>query len=231
MFSFSAEPPAIKPSFARDAAEYVRNGDIERAIELCTRGTAAFPRYATGYLMLGKCYESLGQAAESLVEYRRALNILPDNLELQQLVKHAEEREQKQIKKLAREQEKKLEAKKETTIINDFPAQNSSGNQTGIEHLAKRLQDVTRLQPVPPPNSTMNSELTENHHGFVTETMAEIYASQGTYGESIRAYREILKRHPEKKERFEKRIRELEQLRTNQHKEKKSEGPNTTKAS
>jgi len=229
MFSFSAEPPAIKPSFAREAAEYARDGDIERAAELCARGTAAFPRYATGYFILGKCYETLGRTAESLVEYKRALNILPDNLEIQQLVRQAEEREQKQIKRLAKEQEKKLEENR-TTLINDVPAQNP-GDQTEIEDLTKRLQNVTRLRPNPAPNSNMNSELTEKHQGFVTETMAEIYASQGTYAESIRAYLEILKRHPEKKERFEKRILELEQLRTNQHKEKKFEGPNNTKAS
>ena len=42
---------------------------------------------------------------------------------------------------------------------------------------------------------------------FVTATMAEIYAAQGTYAESIKAYQEILKHHPEEKERFEKRIK------------------------
>lgn len=231
MFSFSAEVPDIEPSFAREAARHLLDGDIQRAIELCTRGIAAFPHYATGYFVLGKCYEALGRTVESLVEYRRALNMLPDNPEVQLLVKHAEEKEQKEFQKFAKEQEKKLEGKKETVPVEEFLAKKPTSEESAIEYLAKRLQDVKRMQP----NTSSTFEPDRMQPGseqrFITVTMAEIYASQGVFNESIKAYQEILKQHPEEKERFEKRIRELEELRSNQQLEKKLEGPNNKKAS
>lgn len=231
MFSFSAEIPDIAPSFAHDAARHLLDGDIHRAMELCTRGVAAFPHYATGYFVLGKCYEALGRTVESLVEYRRALSILPDNLEVQQEVKHAEEKEQKEFQKFAKEQEKKLEGKKEPVPVEQFLSRQPTSEESAIEYLAKRLQDAKRMQPNASPTSEPDPVQPGSEQRFVTVTIAEIYASQGAFNESINAYQEILKRYPEEKERFEKRIRELEELRTNQQHEKKLEGPINKKAS
>ncbi len=230
MFSFSAEIPEVDPSFARVAAQHLLDGDIHRAVDLCTRGIAAFPRYATGYFVLGKCYESLGRTVESLVEYRRALSILPDNSEVQLLVKHAEEKEQKEFQKFAKEQEKKLDGKKETVPVEQFLAKQPAAEESAIEYLAKRLQDVKRMKPETSSASEPDAVEPGNELRFVTVTMAEIYASQGAYREGIKAYREILDQRPEEKERYEKRIRELEELQTNQR-EKKLEGPNNKKAS
>lgn len=46
---------------------------------------------------------------------------------------------------------------------------------------------------------------------IVTPTLAEIYATQGAYREAIRTYSLLLDRRPEERERFEQRIRELEE--------------------
>ncbi|MEO8167152.1 MAG: tetratricopeptide repeat protein, partial [bacterium] len=154
MFSFSAETSAVDPSFARAAAQHLLDGDIHNAVDLCTRGIAAFPQYATGYFVLGKCYESLGRTVESLVEYRRALQLLPDNPEVQSLVRHAEEKEQREFQKFAREQEKKLEGRKETVPVEEFLAKQTPPEESAIEYLAKRLKDVKRMQP----NITSGSE-------------------------------------------------------------------------
>ncbi len=231
MFSFSTELPAVDPSFARAAAQHLLDGDIHRAIDLCTRGIAAFPHYATGYFVLGKCYESLGRTVESLVEYRRALEILPDNPEVQLLVKHAEEKEQKEFQKFAKEQEKKLEGKKETVPVEKLLEKKPAAEESAIEYLAKRLQDVKRMQPNMSSGSEPEPLQSGTEQRFVTVTMAEIYASQGAYTESIKAYQEILKQRPEEKERCEKRIRELEELKANQLRDRKLEGPNNKKAS
>jgi tetratricopeptide (TPR) repeat protein len=47
---------------------------------------------------------------------------------------------------------------------------------------------------------------------IVTPTLAEIYAAQGAYREAIRTYTQLVDRRPEEKDRFEQRIRELEEI-------------------
>jgi hypothetical protein len=48
---------------------------------------------------------------------------------------------------------------------------------------------------------------------MVTATLAEIYASQGEFGEAIDAYRKLAEQRPGSAERYQKRLRELEELR------------------
>jgi tetratricopeptide (TPR) repeat protein len=57
-------------------------------------------------------------------------------------------------------------------------------------------------------------EASSNHapDEIVTPTLAEIYADQGAYQEAIRTYKLLLHRKPEKREHFEQRIRQLEDI-------------------
>ena len=47
---------------------------------------------------------------------------------------------------------------------------------------------------------------------IITPTLAEIYADQGAYQEAIRTYKLLVDRKPEKREHFEQRIRQLEEI-------------------
>jgi tetratricopeptide (TPR) repeat protein len=47
---------------------------------------------------------------------------------------------------------------------------------------------------------------------IVTPTLAEIYADQGAYQEAIRTYKLLVGRKPQERERFEQRIRQLEEI-------------------
>jgi len=50
----------------------------------------------------------------------------------------------------------------------------------------------------------------------VTPTLAEIYAKQGWYDDAIKAYRALAVSKPAEKEKFESRIKELEELKKQQ---------------
>ena len=49
--------------------------------------------------------------------------------------------------------------------------------------------------------------------GFVTPTLAEIYAKQGWFDDAIKAYKTLARNKPAEKEKYEKRIAELEELK------------------
>lgn len=226
----------ISPSFAREAAEHLRDGNIQSAIELCLAGTKAFPNYATGNFVLGKCYDAFGRNVEALVAYREALRKLPGNPTLQTLVKNAEEKEQEEFRKAVEEQEKRFEGKNDTILTEQPLAEEppATKEESAIEYLAKRLQDVKRINPQKQVASEQSSAIPAGgvrSLKIVTATMAEILAGQGEYVEAINAYKELQKEHPDEEEKYLKRIGELQQLRAIQQKEKHPDSPENKKAS
>jgi len=106
--------------------------------------------------------------------------------------------------------------------LNAAPAERetaSSPTET-IENLAEKLQSAKRITPVIDlsTKATIPSSETDTpaSTGFVTPTLAEIYAKQGWYDDAIKAYRTLCVNKPAEKDRFEKRIAELEELKNQQ---------------
>ncbi len=199
----------ISATFAREAVDCLREGDVHRAMTLCTEGTSAYPDYAMGHLVLGKCYEAFGRTAEALAEYRRALGTLPDNPTLIALVRKAEEKERGEFQRFVAEQEKQFQkapAPPPTPPGGEPPVH----SDPTIEHLTQELERRRREKPS---SVSSNAEATppppERNHAIVTPTTAEIFAGQQLYEEALKIYRELADAQPGK---YDARIRELERL-------------------
>jgi tetratricopeptide (TPR) repeat protein len=55
-------------------------GMLEEALEICARGVGAHPRYASGYVVQGKCLYDSGRVADALAAFERVLILDPKNL-------------------------------------------------------------------------------------------------------------------------------------------------------
>jgi tetratricopeptide (TPR) repeat protein len=193
------------PLFARLASCYLKEERIAEAVALCVEGLKSFPDYSTGHLILGQCYEAQGRNVEALLEYRRVLKAVPDNPRVKSLVVQTEEREQKAFKAFAEERARTIDAKKGSLTLEGFLS----------ESLPPKATKPTDDHPERPSEGTA-------HNKIVTPTLAEIYASQGEYGEAIEAYRRLLRERPGESQRFQTRIGELEDLAKAQQAESKS---------
>jgi hypothetical protein len=98
----------------------------------------------------------------------------------------------------------------------------SASIQNNIEEIANKLKDAKKITPVidlaqkeTPPASEQDLPVSM---GFVTPTLAEIYAKQGWFDDAIKAYKALARNKPGEKERFEKRIEELEKLKSQSNK-------------
>ena len=67
------------PLFARLADLYLNRGKTEEALEVCRRGCQHFPDYATGFLVLSKCYEAQGEVEQARDALDQSLRIDPVN--------------------------------------------------------------------------------------------------------------------------------------------------------
>jgi hypothetical protein len=102
----------------------------------------------------------------------------------------------------------------------ELPMSDSIQNQ--IEEIANRLKSAGKITPVIDMAQKETSPASEQDlpvsMGFVTPTLAEIYAKQGWFDDAIKAYRALARTKPGEKDRFEKRIEELEKLKSQSNK-------------
>lgn len=89
-----------------------------------------------------------------------------------------------------------------------------------IEEIAEKLKEARRITPVinlaDRSSATPSEADTPSETGFVTPTLAEIYAKQGWYDDAIKAYKTLATGKPAEREKYENRIRELEELKKQQ---------------
>lgn len=67
------------PLFARLADLYLESGRPEHALEICLKGCEDFPDYATGFMILARCYETSGAVEEARDALDQALRLDPVN--------------------------------------------------------------------------------------------------------------------------------------------------------
>ena len=92
-----------------------------------------------------------------------------------------------------------------------------TGVQDKIEELTNKLQNAGKITPVinfaQKETPAASEQDTPAGMGFVTPTLAEIYAKQGWFDDAIKAYKTLAHNKPAEKEKYEKRIAELEELK------------------
>ena len=215
---------AASPWFARVAADLLDSGDIKEALRISVEGTRVFPRYTTGRLVLGRCYEALGSHVEAMLEYRRVLEVFPDNPLVRELLKRAEQREEQGFDAFASEWQARWQGKKDRLTFEEYVGPPRAGTDQSMEQIIEQLESAPRRIPVQdaPPQPEEPREAPASPARFVTATLAEIYASQGEYDEAIEAYRTLAAQRPGSAGRYQKRLEELEELKRTQ------QGPEAT---
>ncbi len=179
----------ISPRFVVQATALLAAGNIESAVEACRAGITRYPWYATGYWVLGKCYEAQGNLAAAGQQYGEVAARLPGVPS----VKNAVER---------------------TRVPGSTPLVQGAGEGTDVDALLRRLQEAKR--PIPAASGAdmplVDISTPHGESSIVTVTLAEIYAKQGEYREALEAYRKLLQQCPDEAGRHAVRIAELERL-------------------
>ena len=179
----------ISPRFVVQATALLGAGNIESAMEACRAGIARYPWYATGYWVLGKCYEAQGNLAAAGKQYGEVAARLPGVPS----VKNAVER---------------------TRVPGSTPAVQRPGEGTDVDALLRRLQEAKRSILPASGTDTPLVDISTPHgeSSIVTVTLAEIYAKQGEYREALDAYRKLIQQRPDEAGRHAIRVAELERL-------------------
>ncbi|MFM8473813.1 MAG: hypothetical protein ACKOBV_09890 [Candidatus Kapaibacterium sp.] len=103
----------------------------------------------------------------------------------------------------AQKSSRKPSKQERTARTNDVP-------RTHLEELAQRLEKVRTPVTEEPDGITTRGAAEGVEPTMVTETMAKIYEQQGFTEQAIKAYRQLARVKPEKRDEFERRIAALE---------------------
>ena len=271
------------PLFARLADLYLSTNQSTEALKLCEAGVQTYPSYATGYVILGKCYSALNENSKARLAFAQALHLAPFNQLARKLLDEipftsdepiqnpeiestdttppaAETAVQEESLPMQNVDEPLLtaepiaeapveeEAVQETvqqgivetppvesaelSSVDEYIQQHSANagteklvsldeyldraaeptvpEPTGLDSLATQLENAGRIVPQEPEPSLSPEESAPLDSIVITPTLAEIYASQGEYGAAIQAYEILIYSKPNERERFEKRISELQ---------------------
>jgi predicted Zn-dependent protease len=201
------------PWFARLASVYLEQGEPGTALQVCREGMRNHPRYITGNLILAKCYDALGRRIEAVLEYRRVLEVLPDNQTVKDVVRQLERQEQVAFEAFVQRRQEELGSAGGTVSFEQYNASQADSQESSVDFLIKQLQEVRKITPQNQEEQAKDVSVGDGDAAakIVTETLAEIYASQNEYGEAIKAYQKLVKLRPEESDRYQKRLAELEE--------------------
>jgi tetratricopeptide (TPR) repeat protein len=209
--------------FAPVADACRKAGMLDEALEICARGVGAHPRYASGYVVQGKCLYDAGRAGDAQAAFERVLDLDPKNLvALKYLgMLHAERGESdlaceyfehilaldpdnREILSCVEDVELagprapqasvRAEAETEMQTLTDVVTDMDAADDVDAQDEVAVLPDMEDDAFEGEPITLVDESVTSDE--IATMTLADIYATQGYHSRALKIYREVLKRQP-----------------------------------
>jgi tetratricopeptide (TPR) repeat protein len=197
-------------------------GMLEEALEICARGVGEHPRYASGYVVQGKCLYDAGRTADARAAFERVLALDPKNLVALKFlgILHAESGDSARAAEyfehiLALDpDDREIRSRIEDVEIAGIHAPNASvraetetlSDIDVSDDVPDTLPDAVDEEPAILPDMeddafegepiTLGDESVTSDE-IATMTLADIYASQGYHSRALKIYREVQKRQPD----------------------------------
>ncbi len=222
------------PLLVRLAWLYLESGNVEKAMALCNKAIKKYPDYSTAHLVMAKCYIEMGAYSKALEELNRVIEILPDSkfvIDLISKIALKQKREEPQIKEKIKEEIKPPTIKITKDIYDEvFKLPNldelektATTEKSAVTTQASYLDELIKRIEIGKTekkdkkitaeliSEAPEEELTYENIELVTPALAEILEKQGAFEEAIKVYRKLIEQRPYEKEKYEQRIKELEE--------------------
>ncbi len=198
------------PLFLRAADFYLINNDPQTAYSILENGLKIFPEHPLAHILMGKVHHALGNIEES----ESFLRIGCELLNSEQTFAYY-----KNKFKLPDKKKSPFDSSRGNIFMNspedfifDEEVTNTKSSliEDNLNELAEKLInariDRSEVKPVSENNQ---KEYNPDRSKLATETLANIYLSQGQKSEAIKVYELLADRNPEKREYYLKKIRDL----------------------
>jgi tetratricopeptide (TPR) repeat protein len=201
-------------------------GMLEEALEICSRGVGEHPRYASGYVVQGKCLYDSNRKGDALAAFERVLGLDPKNLvALKYLgMLHAEQGDSERAAEyfehilaldpddrdirsriedieLAAPHAPHASVRAEAETLSDVVL-DAQSDATPAAVVAEETETEVAVLPDMEDDAFEGEPITLGDESvtsdeIATMTLADIYASQGYGSRALKIYREVHKRQPD----------------------------------
>jgi len=182
------------PLFARVAEAELNDGHVDQALKILEEGFNNYPDYITARLIFVEALAKKG-------EYKKVIDIMEElrpSLDDDELINYY-------LEKIEEERAK-------TEIEKDFLLGEKKSLEDNLENLAEVISKA-KIPPVDANKSNKNNEdFSSMGKQFISETLANIYFSQGNYNEALEIYQKLLEISPNKVEHLKEKIEETKKL-------------------
>lgn len=199
------------PLFLRTAAFHIQNKDAETAISILETGQQIFPNHPLSFLLLGKAYQLFGDVQKTEAYLKKASDILDDESVYLYYKKELNLPERKRSP---------FDSSRGNIFINskDFDESNNNEfeptkNKSVDDNLRQIADKLLNARIDRKEAFSSNQSIGQNYNldksKLASETLANIYISQGQINEAIKIYEHLAQIKPEKKEHYIEKIKNL----------------------
>lgn len=181
------------PLFVRVANGEIEKNNPEKAVEILNDGLAVYPNYPVAHILLGKALMLLGKYRESLDSYRKGSELINSPEVYDYYLQEVENLKKQRIL---------FETSHKPGFIAAVDNENTKDRKISLE---KELSSFDSL------NDNKITPVTRKPGGdsIVSETLANIYITQGELREALSIYERLLNKNPQKRDYYQQKISEL----------------------
>ena len=181
------------PLFVRVANSEIEKNNIEKAVEILNDGLSLYPNYPVAHILLGKALMLMGKYKESLDSFHRGSDLVNSHKVYEYYMQEVEN------------------LKKQRAL---FESSHRPGFIEGAEHNEeheKRSSLEDEISSFVSMDDKKKSSVSSGGSGdsIVSETLANIYITQGEFKEALNIFERLLNKNPQKKEYYLQKISEL----------------------
>lgn len=198
------------PLFLRAADFYLRNNDPQTAYSILENGLKIFPEHPLAHILMGKVHHALGNIEESESFLRIGCELLnsEQTFDYYKIKLHLPDKKSSPFDS----SRGNIFMSSPEDFIFDEEVTNTKSSliEDNLNELAEKLINARIDRSENNPVSEKNKkEYNPDRSKLATETLANIYLSQGQKSEAITVYELLADRNPEKREYYLKKIRDL----------------------
>ena len=199
------------PLFLRIADSYLQNGNPENAISILEHGLKIFPDHPLAFILMGKANVMVNEIEMAEYFFKKSSEPLNTNQTYTYY---------KKVYNLPDKQSSPFDSSRGSVFINssaddilkieDLILEKSQPVEERLEQIANELMNK-RLEQTDnfPLRESDQQQYSPDKSKLATETLANIYLSQGQKNEAIKIYESLVNRNPGKKEYYLEKIREI----------------------
>jgi tetratricopeptide (TPR) repeat protein len=181
------------PLFVRVASGEIEKNNTERAIEILNEGLLIYPDYPVAHILMGKALMLLGKYKESLDSYRKGSELVNSYSVYEHYLHEVENFKKQRIL---------FETSRKPGFLDEIEDGIQKDKKISLEKELSSFDSMTD-QKISSASSGSGGD------SIVSETLANIYITQGEFREALSIFERLLNKNPQKREYYLKKISEL----------------------